>query len=341
LSRKTQRLENAAFFEGAGDLLLPVGAELLHPPVELLTKLAVQISGCFVTRGCSDDRRSKIAKGDLLKLRNGRFRSVEPDRLLDGWGELLGKGEDRLAGDLGPAFGTSPLPLCGDRSTNCRYASGRQAFRDGSLLGRQACKQEIAMGRSRFEAGDRSPRHSLWLARARGRGLPRARKASLAGGRSGTAGGARGPGPSPAARGCRATFSGADGPVSGCSFGSGPPFGASLAARGCRATFSGADGPVSGCSFGSGPPFGASLAAKGCRATFSGARRPASRPAVRTRPPFGSALAGRFEFAGSRLRAPSIRALSSARRAAISRGAAIATAWAVEEIAAVAAPAPF
>jgi hypothetical protein len=178
------------------------------------------------------------------------------------------------------------------------------------LLGRQACKQEIAMGRSRFEAGDRSPRHSLWLARARGRGLPRARKASLAGGRSGTAGGARGPGPSPAA-------------------------------RGCRATFSGADGPVSGCSFGSGPPFGASLAAKGCRATFSGARRPASRPAVRTRPPFGSALAGRFEFAGSRLRAPSIRALSSARRAAISRGAAIATAWAVEEIAAVAAPAPF
>jgi hypothetical protein len=137
------------------------------------------------------------------------------------------------------------------------------------------------------------------------------------------------------------TFSGADGPVSGCSFGSRWPFGASLAARGGRAAFRATDGPVSGCSFGSRSPFGASLAARGCRAAFSGARRPAARPAVRTRSPFGSALAGRFELAGSRLRAPSVRALSSARRTTISRGAAIATAWTVEEIAAVAAPAPF
>ena len=138
LGRETQRLENASLFEGVGDLLFPVGAELLYSPVEFLTKLSVEISGRLVTRCCRHDGRSQVPKGDLIKLCNRCFRSVEPDRLLDGRCELLGKREDRLARDLGPAFRASPFPLCGNRSTDCWYASGREAFRDGSLLRRQA-----------------------------------------------------------------------------------------------------------------------------------------------------------------------------------------------------------
>jgi hypothetical protein len=138
LGRETQRLENASLFEGVGDLLFPVGAEPLYSPVEFLTKLSVEISGRLVTRCCRHDGRSQVPKGDLIKLCNRCFRSVEPDRLLDGRCELLGKREDRLARDLGPAFRASPFPLCGNRSTDCWYASGREAFRDGSLLRRQA-----------------------------------------------------------------------------------------------------------------------------------------------------------------------------------------------------------
>jgi len=44
LGRKTQRLEDAALFESMCDLLFPAGAELLQSPVELLAKLAVQVS---------------------------------------------------------------------------------------------------------------------------------------------------------------------------------------------------------------------------------------------------------------------------------------------------------
>ncbi len=104
LSREPQRLQNASLFEGVGDLLFPVGTELLDSPVEFLTKLAVQLPGCLVTRSGRDDCRPKVPKGDLVQLCDCRFGSVEPDRLLDGQRELLGEREDRLASDLRPAF---------------------------------------------------------------------------------------------------------------------------------------------------------------------------------------------------------------------------------------------
>jgi hypothetical protein len=104
LSRETQRLENASLFEGVGDLLFPVRAELLDSPVEFLTKLAVQVSGYLVTWRGRDHCRSKIPKRDLVQLCGCCFGSVEPDRLLDGRRELLGERQDRLASDLRPAF---------------------------------------------------------------------------------------------------------------------------------------------------------------------------------------------------------------------------------------------
>jgi hypothetical protein len=104
LARKAQRLEHSALFEGTGDLVLPVGAELLDPSVQFLTELAVEISRRLVARSRGDDSRAKVAQGDLIKLRNYCFGPVEPDRLLDRRGELLRKSEDRLAGHLGPAF---------------------------------------------------------------------------------------------------------------------------------------------------------------------------------------------------------------------------------------------
>jgi hypothetical protein len=65
------------------NLLFPVGTELLHPAVEFLSKLAVQLSRRLVTRRRRRDRRSQVSKGDLIKSRDCRLGPVEPGRLLD------------------------------------------------------------------------------------------------------------------------------------------------------------------------------------------------------------------------------------------------------------------
>jgi len=55
-----------------GDLLLPVGAELLHSTVQLLTQLAVDISRRVVTRAAAT---TVVAgpKRDLIELCDCRF----------------------------------------------------------------------------------------------------------------------------------------------------------------------------------------------------------------------------------------------------------------------------
>jgi len=62
LGRETQRLENASLFEGVGDLLFPVGAELLYSPVEFLTKLSVESLDASSRGAAAHDGRSQVPR---------------------------------------------------------------------------------------------------------------------------------------------------------------------------------------------------------------------------------------------------------------------------------------
>jgi len=135
-----------------GDLFFPVGPELFHPAVELLAELAVQVSRGLVPGRRRRDGRAQVSKRYLFELRHRRLSSVEPDRLLDRRSELLCESEDRLTGDLGPAFGASTLAFFRDRSADAWDATRGKTLGYGSLFRGQAREQEVAVGRSGLEA---------------------------------------------------------------------------------------------------------------------------------------------------------------------------------------------
>jgi hypothetical protein len=90
LRRKTQRLEDTAFLERVGDLLLPTSTELFHTAVELFTELAVELPRGLVPGRRSSNGRAQVPKRDLLELGDCCLGAVKPDCLLHRRSDLFG-----------------------------------------------------------------------------------------------------------------------------------------------------------------------------------------------------------------------------------------------------------